>query len=151
MAIKIVVQPHRSLSKWGFVCLLTSISATSCVAGLFFHRAGAWPITVALTLIPIFVLIAFYLSYRSGREFERIIINHATLTIEHVSARGELNEWRFNRCWARVQLEDCGMEGSQLSIGSHGKWVVVGRFLSPSRRKEVASELKAALASFAGP
>jgi uncharacterized membrane protein len=140
-----VLRPNRSFPVQGSILLVTGVTLLSFVVGLVFEHIGAWPITAILMLNPLWLSAAFYLNYRSSDELERIFLDAAALTVEHVDSCHKVQRWQFNRHWVRVRLESTGEEIGYVQIGSHGRWVTVGRFLSPTKRSELAATLKAAL------
>jgi uncharacterized membrane protein len=67
-------------------------------------------------------------------------------TVERVSIRGERRVWRFQPFWLRVVLEERTDESNRLLVASHGRSLVIGDFLPPPSRRELAASLRGALA-----
>ena len=61
---------------------------------------------------------------------------------------GDRRRWRFQPFWLRVVLEERPDESNRLVVASHGNSLVIGEFLGPPVRRELATALRAALASW---
>ncbi len=140
-----VLYPHRSLPPHGFVVLMAVLGGVSFAAGVTFVMMGAWPIFGYFGLDVLLVYLAFRASYKSARQHEWVRLTEETLTVEHVSVRGERRRWQFQPFWLRVVLEEKDDDSSCLILTSHGRRLVVGSFLAPAERKSVALALKDAL------
>ena len=88
---------------------------------------------------------AFELNYRSGKAHETVRLDQENLVVTHVDAGGRATVWRFEPAWVRVSLDRPGEEDSTLSLASHGRRLVIGAFLTPKERTEVADALGDAL------
>lgn len=66
--------------------------------------------------------------------------------MRRVGGRGEvLREWTFQPYWLRVEIDEPPHHHSQLTLCSYGRRLVVGAFLTPGERLEVARALRRAL------
>ena len=139
-----VLYPHRSLPPQGFVVLMLLLSGVSFAAGVSFVLMGAWPIVGYFGLDVLLVYLAFRASYRSARMHEWVRLTEDTLTVERVGRRGERRRWQFQPFWLRVVLEERD-ETNRLVLTSHGRELVVGGFLAPAERRNLAAALKEAL------
>lgn len=140
-----VLMPHRSLSPAGFWLLMAVISALSFVSGMYFVWRGAWPVSGYLGLDILLVYIAFKASYRSARLHEAVRLTEEALVVERVGPSGRLGRWTFQPYWLRIEMDDPAEHHSQLKLTSHGRFLVIGAFLAPHERLEVANALRAAL------
>ena len=139
-----VLYPHRSLPPQGFMLLMLVLSVVSFAAGVSFVLLGAWPILGYFGLDVLLVYLAFRASYRSARMHEWVRLTEDTLTVERVGRRGERRRWQFQPFWLRVVLEERN-ETNRLVLTSHGRELVVGGFLAPAERRNLAVALKEAL------
>jgi uncharacterized membrane protein len=139
-----VLYPHRSLPPQGFLLLMLLLGAASFAAGVSFVLIGAWPVFGYFGLDVLLVYLAFRASYRSARMHEWVRLTEDALTVERVGQRGERRRWQFQPFWLRVVLEERD-ETNSLVLTSHGRRVVVGGFLAPAERKNLAVALKDAL------
>ncbi|MBV9861986.1 MAG: DUF2244 domain-containing protein [Alphaproteobacteria bacterium] len=141
-----VLLPHRSLPPRGFHMLMLLLGALSLAVGIGFVSIGAWPICGFFGLDVALLYLAFRISYRSARQRETLRLAGDDFTVERVSVRGERRMWRFEPFWVRVVLQERGDESNRLLVASHGRSLVVGDFLAPALRRELAATLGAALA-----
>jgi uncharacterized membrane protein len=138
------IRPHRSLSPQGFRRLMGCVAAASTALGLAFFLSGAWPIVGFMGLDVLVLYLAFKASYRSASDYERVELTSSRLLVERVQAKHRLS-WTFQPGWLRVSLEDPPGHHSQITLSSHGRHLVVGRYLSPQERQDFADALRAAL------
>lgn len=141
------LKPHRSLSKRGFVAVMAVVAGVSFTAGIAFLKMGAWPVFGFFGLDVLLVWLAFRASFRSARAYEHIHMTPSVLKVRQVSHWGEARENVANPRWVRMETErdeDYGM--TRLALISRGVPLVIGGFLAPRQREEVATGLGAALA-----
>jgi uncharacterized membrane protein len=142
-----VLLPYRSLPPRGFHALMAVMFVISVAVGIGFVSMGAWPVCGFFGLDVAAVYLAFRLSYRSARRHETLRLAGDEFTVERVSIRGERSVWRFQPFWLRVVIEPRDdAESCRLSLVSHGQSLVIGDFLPPPSRPELAQSLRAALA-----
>ena len=145
-----VLTPHRSLTRAGFVVLITVFVVLSSAVGLYFLSIGAWPVTGFCGLGVVALYIAFRLSYRSGRLRETLQLSAERLTVRRFAPSGTMREWRFQPFWLRVDIDDPPANDSRLTLTSHGRSLTVGMFLTAPERFALAQALRAALARLRG-
>jgi uncharacterized membrane protein len=141
-----VLTPHRSLPARGFVLLMTAICVVSFAAGLLFFLVGAWPVVGFFGLDVLLIYLAFRINYRRARMYETLHLTHGALTVRRVDYRGEERRWSFQPTWLQVLIDEPARHDSQLTLRSHGKSLVIGRFLAPRERADLARALRAAIA-----
>ncbi len=146
-----VLQPHRSLSPTGFAVLMGAVATVGFVIGIAFMLAGAWPVFGFCGVEILLFYIFFRLNYRQARSYETVRLTDAALTVRRVAPSGKVKTWRFQPNWLRVTIDDPPAHNSQLMLGSHGRSLVIGAFLTPEERLEVAAALKAALIDWRQP
>ena len=145
---RFVLRPNCSAS-WRQVKCFFALTATICLSiAVGFAVVGYWPVLpfagAELTLLAF----ALWWSSRKSQRTEVVAIDSDDVEIE----KGEcepIAHWRFPRAWARVALEPSpiAQHPSRLLIGSHGKHVHVGGFLTEDERAQLANALKSALAT----
>jgi uncharacterized membrane protein len=140
-----VLLPHRSLPPSGFHLLMLFLGCVSFGASVFFLVLGAWPVCGFFGLDVALLYLAFRISYRSARQHEKLLLAGDQFTVERVSIRGEQRIWRFQPFWLRVVLEERSDESNRLLVTSHGRSLVIGDFLAPLLRRELAATLRQAL------
>lgn len=140
-----VLSPHRSLSPQGFLVLMAAICAVSFTGGLFFYLAGAWPVVGFLGLDVLLIYLAFKINYRHARTYETLRLTPGHLLVERISHRGKVARWSFQPAWLQVLMDDPPAHHSQLILRSHGRNLVIGAFLTPDERLDLAKALRSAL------
>ncbi|OYQ35230.1 hypothetical protein CHU95_08345 [Niveispirillum lacus] len=140
-----VIHPHRSLSPAGFRRLIWCVGALSLITGLGFFLSGAWPVIGFMGVDVALLYWAFKASYRSGRAFETVELTDQALRVERVDPFNRRQVWTLPPGWLRVHLDEPLKPGSQITLSSHGRQLVVGSDLSPDERRDFAEALRKAL------
>jgi uncharacterized membrane protein len=140
-----ILTPHRSLSKRGFILLMSAISGVSFVVGFGFFLMGAWPIVGFFGLDVLLIYGAFKINFRAARLYETVTVTRDCIVVERVSPRGDAQRWQFQPTWLKVFMDDPPAHESQLTLRSHGRDLRIGSFLTPEERLELARALRAAL------
>jgi uncharacterized membrane protein len=145
-----VLEPHRSLSRSGFLLLMLALGGISFAAGIAFLVIGAWPVFGFFGLDVLLIYVAFRLNYRSGRLREAVRLTD-TLTVRRVHPNGRVQQWSFEPYWVRLEIDDPPEHWSQLTLTSHGRSLTIGAFLTAEERLELAKALGAALQRWRAP
>jgi len=141
-----VLHPHRSLSPAGFLVIIMLTAIGLFAVGLLFTLLGAWPVFGFCGLELVLLYIAYRLCFRAARAGERIRLSDAGLEITRLSPDGAVTgTWHLAPNWLRVSMAEPPQHDSLLTLSSHGRHLVVGRFLSADQRFELAEALRAAL------
>jgi uncharacterized membrane protein len=140
-----VLLPHRSLPSRNFHMLIGLLGLVSVAAGVGFVAVGAWPVIGFFGLDVGLVYLAFRLNYRTARQSETIRLADDVFSVERVSVRGERRNWRFQPFWVKVVLEERPDTSNRLLVASHGRSLVIGDFVPPAARRELATTLLDAL------
>jgi uncharacterized membrane protein len=141
-----VLTPHRSLSRKGFLILMTVLGLISLTTGTAFLMAGAWPVFGFCGLDVLLIYFAFRLSYRRAKAYEQVTVTPSELTVRQVSHHGRISEWTLNPLWVkldRVVHAEFGIE--RLFLVSHGRRLAIAGFLGPQEKESFALALSAAL------
>jgi uncharacterized membrane protein len=141
-----VLLPHRSLPTRGFHIMMLLLGLLGLAVGIGFISIGAWPVCGFFGLDVAAIYVAFRLSYRSARQREILRLAGDDFTVERVGIYGERRLWRFQPFWLRVVLEERSDASNRLVVASHGRSLVIGDFLPPATRRELADTLRTALA-----
>jgi uncharacterized membrane protein len=141
-----IITPHRSLSRRGFLLVMTLLGGFSFIGGMFFFLLGAWPVVGFLGLDVVLVFWAFRANYRAAAAFEEVTVTPSVLRLRRVSHRGEVAEWTLNPVWTKLDREKHEEFGLlKLFLVSRGRRLSVAGFLSPKERESFAAALSAAL------
>ena len=126
-----------------FIALVTAMSA---LIGGVLAGSGYWLVMPFSGLEALAVAVAFYLVLRDGERREWVRIEDDQLVIE--TGRRECEQrHEFNGLWVRVQLARSiyRYHPTRLLIGSRGRAIEVGRFLTDSERETFSQSLINAL------
>lgn len=145
------LRPHRSLNRRGLAIVLALAAVPSFGLGIVFWSLGAWPVTGFFGLDVALLYFAFRLNNRAAREAERVRLSATELTVDRHAVDGRAEHWSFQPNWIRVVLDDPPEPESLLMLSTHGRSLVIGRFLPPSERLEVADALRDALRRWRAP
>jgi uncharacterized membrane protein len=141
------LKPHRSLTPQGFALLMIVLGGISFAVGTVFLVMGAWPVFGFFGLDVLVVWLAFRANFRAARTYEDIHLTPHRLLVRQVSARGEARETEFNPRWTRLEKNEDETYGvTRLALISRGIGLVIGAFLPPVHRGQLARALSAALA-----
>ncbi len=145
-----VIHPHRSLSPAGFRWLMWCVGALSVGTGLAFYLSGAWPVIGFMGVDVALLYWAFKASYRSGHAVEKVELTNRALTVERIDPSNRRQVWTLAPGWLRVHLDEPLRPESQITLASHGRYLVVGSDLSPDERRDFADALRDALERWRG-
>ncbi len=123
----------------GFYAALSGLSLG--IAGLFWVQ-GATMIMPFAWVEVLAVGLALLVHARHAADCERIRLQGGTLTVEHACGR-HVDRVEFRPDWVRVEPE-LG-DGSLIELSGQGRRIVVGRFVRPELRRQLADELRWAL------
>jgi uncharacterized membrane protein len=144
-AFEAVLSPNQSLSRNGFIGVMLAVSSVSAAMAAGFWLAGAWPVAGFLGLDVLLVYAAFRACRRAGRRRELIRLDRSGLHVRRVEPDGDASDWRFEPYRVRVQMDDPPRRDSRLTLAEHGRRLVIGLFLTPEERLDLARALEAAL------
>jgi uncharacterized membrane protein len=140
------LSPHRSLSPVGFKWVIRGAVAANLVIGIPMYALGAWPVLGFMGLDIWLLWWLFKRSYLDARRSETLVLTDRELLVDRVAPDGEREEHRLDAYWLRVEATE-----ERLVVISKGNRLVIGRFLSPDARLDLAERLKAALAEMRAP
>lgn len=140
-----IIRPHRSGDARTLVRIMLLLSIPWTIGAMVFMAVGAWPVSGFFGLEVILLGSALWLNHRRQRAFETIGLTAAELTVERVDERGRRQSWRFQPQWLRLipRNRDGRMVG--LELRSHGRSLVIARFLPPDEIGDLAGDLSHAL------
>jgi len=141
-----LLTPHRSLSRAGFVAVMTFVTIISFAAGLACLLMGAWPVFGFFGLDVLGIYWAFRINFRHARASEEIRVTPCELRVRRISHRGHVVEFVLNPLWVRLDQiihPEVGIE--KLYLVSKGRRVAIASFLGPEEKASFAKALTSAL------
>jgi uncharacterized membrane protein len=140
--------PYRSLSPEGFRWLIRGAIAANLLVGLPMLLFGAWPVLGFMGLDVLLLWWLFKRSYLDARRSETLVLTDRELIVDRVAPDGEREQHRLDAYWLKVEWDG---KLERLVLASRGNRVVIGRFLAPAERLQVADQLKTALVALRSP
>ena len=138
----VVLRPHRSLGVKAIRQVMLIVAFVWLVVGMVFVIAGAWPVMPFLGLEVVLLYGALMLNHRAGDVFEAINLTEKALTVRRVNPWGKQSDFSFQPDWLQVNIDDPPTPTSRLELRSHGKSLIIGSFLLPGERLELARSLR---------
>jgi uncharacterized membrane protein len=129
--------PRQALLVYAFLCTVTLVVA------LAFTLRGAWMVLVFALLETAAVGAALLHYCRHALDHERIRFVDGCLLVEYADGARNASV-RLDPAHARVSLPDTGMR-TLVVIEARGQRAETGRFLTPTARVQLVSELRRAL------
>jgi len=142
-ALFISLHPNRSLSRSGFIILMSIVSGISFVTGLKFWSMGAWPVFGFFGLDVLLIYLMFHLNFRSARQYETINIDKDLFQITRVAPNGRSVTEEFEPYWARSLIDQ-----GTLWITNRGRAYQIGNFLGEEEKIEVQELITRALDTY---
>ena len=139
------LRPNRSSTLEAIQKLALVLSAVLIPAGLIFVYVGAWPVFGFLGLELVALVALLNCHHKRSYIIERISITDKNLKVERIDPWGRRYKWSFQRHWLQVNVGGNGERSCTLELRSHGRALVIGAFLNPGERHEIARLLRDAL------
>jgi uncharacterized membrane protein len=143
-----ILTPHRSLTRQGFIILMSFIAGFNFIIGMVFYVIGAWPVLGFMGLDVALIWWAFRANFAAARRAERIEVTDQELILERLAPGRPPEESRFVRGWVWVELEEDKEREliGRLFLKSRHERTEIASFLGPDERKSLATALRQALA-----
>lgn len=137
-----VLYPNQPPGRRAAAAFLGSLTLLAAVVAGIGVAVGAWPVAgfvgVALGLL----FAAFARVRRQGRQRELIRLDAAGLHVRRLEPSGASRQWRFEPAGVQVATPP---DEDGLTLMERGRKLVLGRFLTPPERHDLARALRAAL------
>lgn len=142
-----ILEPNQSLGSKQTLLVFGFIGCAILAVAIYFAALGAW-LVVPFSGLEILILGgAVYAQHRwaGKRQFIRIDDDNVSASSSADGADGV----SFQRAWLRISLVDGTYPRypRRLILGSHGRYIEIGEFLTDSERELVAAKLLAVVSS----
>lgn len=107
-----------------------------------FIIVGAWPVMPFLGLEVLLIYGALRLNHHTDNTEEAISLTERALTVRRVNHWGRRTDVSFRPDWLQVNLAEPPDRRTPLELRSHGRSTVVGSFLLPEERLDLARSLR---------
>lgn len=140
-----VITPHRSLSRKGFIVLISVLTTINTATAALFLALRAAPVPLFLGLDLVAIVAAFVASRRAAlnRELIQVTAEEVRVTLE--SPRGRRTVWRSPTAFTRVALVGPDEDEADLQLRLSDRALGVARALSRSERRDFAVALERAI------
>lgn len=135
----IVVKRNRSIVPRAMFLGVAGVAGFSFAVGLAFAWFGLWLVLPFVGLEVAALILAFGVYSRHVSDNETIRRDEHGLAVE-IRQGNRLLKYRLDAHWAQCVLDNVGRE-VRLLIGSHGKFVQIGRHLDEEGRRQLRNEL----------
>jgi uncharacterized membrane protein len=140
-----VITPARSLSRRGFIVLISVLTVINTATAVMFMALHASPVPIFLGLAVVGLAGALIASQRAARRRERIQVTAAEVRVVLETPGGAHTVWLSPTAFTRVAVvgEDTDETGLELRLS--GRAMAVARALSRSERRDFANALEQAI------
>lgn len=139
------ITPNRSLSRKGFIVLISVITAINFVSAMVFLSLGATLVPVFLGLDVLAIAAAFAASYAAARRVERVRVSPARVQVIRETPKAALQVWESPTAFTRLALVKEDERAVELNLVMSGRRITVAAALSPGEREAFARALEGAI------
>ena len=139
------IRPNRSLSRRGFVVLITVLTVLNCASAAVFLSMGAVFVPMFLGLDLVAVVVAFLVSFAAAKQIERVRVTDRQVQVFQETPTWKKLMWESPTAFTRVTLLTEDDHAIDLRLALSGKEAPVARALSPAERAEFAKALEDAI------
>ncbi|HZL00081.1 MAG TPA: DUF2244 domain-containing protein [Caulobacteraceae bacterium] len=140
-----VITPHRSLSRRGFIVLISVLTFINVATAATFVALGAAPIPIFFGLDLAAVVVALFASRRAGEARERVQVTAAEVRVILETRHGVERVWTSPTAFTRVTLVAEADDGDDLLLGLSDREFAVARALRRGERLDFALALDRAI------
>lgn len=141
------LKPNCSLDSRTAALFYLSILTVSLTVAGGFAALGFWPVLPLAGLELLALGAALRLNIRRGGDRDLVDVGPEEVIVSRLRGRDRQDQ-RFIRAWTRIRFAagQTAASPSRLMIGAHGRWCVIGEFLTDAERRGLGDRLKRVLA-----
>jgi uncharacterized membrane protein len=140
-----VITPHRSLSRRGFIVLLSVLTFINALTAAVFVTRGAGPVPIFLAMDVIAVIVAFVVNHRAATRVERIQVSASEVRVMLETGTSARMVWSSPTAFTRVALIGEAEDATDLRLRLSQREVAVARALSRRERLDFSRALDGAI------
>jgi len=125
--------------------VMSLVAVFSFAAGVLYFAVGAWPVFGFFGLDALAIWFAFRISFRSQEQVTYVRVDETHVRLWHMQRGKPDKKADLPTAFVRVALDEPVTHNSFLTLQYGSSAWVVGRFLTPKKRKAVASDLREAI------
>ncbi|MBO6518768.1 MAG: DUF2244 domain-containing protein [Rhodospirillales bacterium] len=134
-----VLRPHRSSTDRAIKIVTYFVLFLFIPTGTAFLIAGAWPVFGLMGLEVAGLIFALRYNHKVGSAFEAITITEHEFRFSRVDHWGKRRHWTFQPQWLQFRVDG---PSKQLIAGTHGKRIVIGKFLNMDEKLALCALLQ---------
>lgn len=139
------IRPNRSLSRKGFIILISLLTAINCVTAVVFVQIGAAFVPVFLGMDLLAVVVAFIASFRAAERIERVQVTAAEVRVIREWRQQAETVWISPTDLTRMAVVERDDDDELIQLRLADRRVTVAQALSPKERAAFARALDRAL------
>lgn len=140
-----VITPPRSLSRRGFIVVISVLTAINSATAVMFMALHAAPVPIFLGLAVIALAGGLIAGQRAALRRERIQVTAAEVRVVLESPRGVHTVWISPTAFTRVALIGDPDDDADLHLRLSDRGMAVARALNGSERRDFAVALETAI------
>jgi uncharacterized membrane protein len=140
-----VITPRRSLSRRGFIVLISVLTALNTMTAVLFLILHAAPVPIFLALDVMAVAVALVASQRATRHCERIQVTAQEVRVVLETPQSAQTVWLSPTAFTRVALVGEADDEDDLQLRLSDRALAVARALNRSERRDFAVALERAI------
>lgn len=141
---RLLLRPNPPMPRRGRMVFLGILAAVMGSHALLLASRGLWLVLPFAGLELAVLAMALHVTARRASCVETVEIDARDLRIRRDSPSSTVTA-DFASGWARVRLAPARGRAPRLEVGSHGRWIELGRFLTEAERRRAAGILARAL------
>lgn len=145
----VTFRPNSSLTANSKFKVILMLSIIPILIGIGFSMIGVWLVMPFVGLELAALAYAFYYINAHENDYESITIDDEKLEIK-TCYRGEVKHKSLNPYWTKLVQRELANGELELGLISHGKEILVGKYLTREQRETIAEQLKKRIANFRG-
>ena len=139
------IRPNRSLTRKGFIVLISLLTAINCITAVVFVQIGAAFVPLFLGMDLLAVVVAFIASFRAAERIERVQVTAAEVRVIREWRRQAETVWISPTDLTRLAVVERDDDDELVQLRLADRRVTVARALSPKERADFARALDRAL------
>ena len=139
------LRPNASLSPLAFTIVMSLIGIFSFAAGILYLTIGAWPVFGFFGLDALAIWYAFRVSRRSQAQVTYLRVDNTHVRLWHMQKGKPDKRADLPTAFVRIGLDQPGSYNSFLTLQYGDKAWIIGRFLPPKARADLAEKLRSAV------
>jgi uncharacterized membrane protein len=143
-----MIRPNRSMDARQSAVFVICFAVLSLTIALSFFSVGMWLVLPFSGLEVLAVGVGIGYTIRRLQGYEWIVVTDRDVSILQ-SQFGKSRRYEFQRYWTQVRLENAPsrLQPDRLLVGSHGRFVEIGRDFVEEDREDFAARLYDAIRS----